>query len=145
MGAEMLSLLLLTMAPDVAASTPTDAVVSQLENQREWSEPDRLRAVDLAKLKGAAWGSCLELTEQHFRRSKESVETVATAIFGGCLIQERAYQRAYAVALRGLASPMERTEQARQGVETTRASKREEIISRLVNDRLPPAKPRLAQ
>lgn len=138
----MLSLLLLAAAPEMGTGTPADALIDQLENQRQWSEADRLRAVDLAKLKGASWRSCLDLSETHLRRSTEPVETVATAILGSCLIQERAYQRGYAVALRGMANPMERAAQARDGVEKVRNSAREEIISRLVSARLPPKRSR---
>lgn len=134
--------LLLAAAPIVGASTPADALIDQLENQREWSEADRSRAVDLAKLKGAAWRSCLDLAEQYLRRSKEPIETVATAIFGTCLEPQRSYQRSYAVALRGLANPIERTAQAQRGVEAARADAREGIISRLVAARLPPPNPK---
>ena len=134
-------LLAASLMPDTP--TPADVLIDQLENQQEWSEADRLRAVDLAKLKGAAWRSCLDLAEQQLQRSKEPVETVATAILGTCLTPQRAYQKAYAVALRGLADPTERTAQALRSVEAARSSAREAIISRLVASRLPPqsAKP----
>jgi hypothetical protein len=138
-------LLMLAMAaeqPPALSQPSPSALLDQLENQREWSEADRGRAVELAKFLRGEWSLCLMTVEERLRRSTEAVETVVTAVLGGCLTEERVYQRSYATALRGLADPVARSSQAREGVATIRAGTREEIISRLVNDRLAPQKAR---
>lgn len=117
-------------------------LVEQSENQRDWSENDRLVAQGVAKTAGGEWASCLQESEDRLRRSSEAVETVATAIMGSCLMEEHVYQRALAASFRGLADPMQRTAQAEKLVGDLRTSRREEIISHLVNDRLNPPKPK---
>jgi hypothetical protein len=57
-------------------------------------------------------------------------------------MEERVYQRALAASFRGLADPMQRTAQAEKLVNDLRTNRREEIISHLVNDRLPLSKPK---
>jgi hypothetical protein len=117
-------------------------LVQSSENQREWTENDRLVAESIAKDAGSEWTSCLKQSEDRLRRSSEAVETVTTAILGSCLTEEHLYQRALAASFRGLADPMQRAAEAEKLVGNLRASRREEIISQLVSDRLPPTKPK---
>ena len=117
-------------------------LVESSENQRDWSENDRLIAQSVAKSAADEWTSCLKQSEDRFSRSSETVETVATAIMGSCLTEERLYRRALADSFRGVAEPMQRTVQAEKLVGDLRDRRREEIISQLVSDRLPPSKPK---
>jgi hypothetical protein len=144
-------ILLLTVAATMQASPPMshedklaaiNLLVQSSENQREWTENDRLVAQSIAKDAGGEWASCLKQSEGRLRQSSEAVETVATAVLGSCLTEERLYRRALAASFRGLADPMQRSAQAEKLVGDLRASRREEIISQLVNDRLPPSKPK---
>ena len=148
----MITLLLVfatgVQAPLAATPKPEDRIaaltllVNTFENQQEWSENDRLVATEIAKTSGGLWRSCLERAEDRLRRSKEAVETVATAVMGSCLIEEYLYQRSLAASFRGLADPMQRTAQAKSIVEVARANRREQVIAHLVNDRVPPSKSR---
>lgn len=118
------------------------AMVQASEDQREWTDSDRVIAQTVAKEAGDEWTSCLKQSEDRLRRSSEAVETVATAIFGSCTAEEQLYRRAFAASLRGVAEPIQRTAAAEKLVGDLRVTRREEIISQLVGERLPSAKPK---
>src|SRR3546814_2037268 len=63
--------------------------------------PDSAQAESLAKLRLAGWGFCLGAAERRLSRSTEAVETIATAIFGSCVLKEQSYRKALVLRYRG--------------------------------------------
>lgn len=125
-----------------ATTAPTEAeeinaITAELESKRDWSEEDRTRALAVARLRQDDWGDCLRLAKSHLERSKEPVETVATAILGNCQQDEREYERAVTLSLRGRADAVQRIDAARNIVARAKADVRETLVSQLVAMRMP--------
>jgi hypothetical protein len=128
---------LFLLAATVAGPARPAVTLDQLEAEKDWSEDDRDRAIAAARLRNDMWSGCLRRAQTRLQRSKEPVETVATAVMGSCLDQEDEYLRALKLAYRGLISPTESTARAERMVARGRATKREALVARLVALRLP--------
>src|SRR3546814_8792629 len=91
-----------------AVAAELDDRESELEARKFWGEPDSAQAESLAKLRLAGWGFCLGDAERRLSRSTEAVETIATAIFGSCVLKEQSYRQALVLSYRGRTSASKR-------------------------------------
>lgn len=135
---------MLLLAAVLATATPPSqaeelaAITAELEARKDWSEQDRVRAEAVARLRVDDWGNCLRDAKARLQHSAEPVETVATAIFGICVREEKIYQDALILSLRGRIAADQRVDMARGIVGRSRAQAREAFVAQLVTERLAP-------
>lgn len=135
----MIAAVVIVLAAGAAPSEAEEisAITAELESKRDWSEEDRTRALAVARLRQDDWGDCLRLAKSRLERSTEPVETVATAILGNCRQEEREYERAVTLSLRGRVDAAQRIDAARDIVARAKADARETLVAQLVAARLP--------
>lgn len=109
--------------------------IDELEAKTPWTKEDRDVAMTVAKAQGARWNDCINAAKVKFARSREPAETIATAVLGSCLPQQKVAHRAIALAFRGLLEPGERTKQADTVISGWRSDVREEVIAAVLSSR----------
>lgn len=138
----LLAAALAAVAPPSQAEE-LNAITAELEARKDWSEQDRVRAEAVARLRVDDWGICLRNAKTRLQRSTEPVETVATAIFGSCVREEKVYETVLILSLRGRIAADQRVDLARGIVARTRGQARETFVAELVTERItPPRAPR---
>lgn len=109
--------------------------VDELENKTPWTAADRDVAAAVVKEHAAKWDACIAGAKVRFLKSREPAETIATAVLGSCLVQQKAAHRAMTVAFRGVFEPSERTRQADRVIASWRSDVREEVIAAVLSSR----------
>lgn len=109
--------------------------VEELENKTPWTAADRDVAAAVVKEHAAKWNACIAGAKARFIKSREPAETIATAVLGSCLPQQKAAHRAMTVAFRGLLEPGARSREADGVIAHWRSDVREEVIAAVLASR----------